>query len=144
MRTCQANNCNNPVWGTDKITRLGYCKFHQHLRTDYQKSNPKVTPCKDPTGEKVLFETILTTRPHISFVSAKIIPYPNHMNCHHVLPKSHYELYRLLDRNIILLSDEEHHQVHNIAKSDLLKLNPGWTKYFDLKEKLKTEYNSKT
>lgn len=34
MRTCEVNNCNNFVFGTDKLTRTGYCKNHQTLRTD--------------------------------------------------------------------------------------------------------------
>lgn len=34
MRSCSANNCCYPVFGTDKNTRLGYCKMHQSLRTD--------------------------------------------------------------------------------------------------------------
>lgn len=34
MRTCEANNCIYPVWGTDKSTGKGYCKMHQSLRTD--------------------------------------------------------------------------------------------------------------
>jgi len=34
MRTCEVDNCNNFVFGTDKLTRTGYCKNHQTLRTD--------------------------------------------------------------------------------------------------------------
>lgn len=37
MRTCEANNCIYPVFGTDKLTRKGYCKSHQNLRTDKDK-----------------------------------------------------------------------------------------------------------
>lgn len=35
MRICEI--CNNPVFGTDKKTRIGYCKSHQYLRTDLDK-----------------------------------------------------------------------------------------------------------
>ena len=35
MRICE--RCNNPVFGTDKKTRIGYCKTHQYLRTDLDK-----------------------------------------------------------------------------------------------------------
>lgn len=35
MRIC--NNCTNPVFGTDKKTKIGYCKGHQYLRTDLDK-----------------------------------------------------------------------------------------------------------
>jgi len=36
MRFCVEND-NNPVFGTDKKTGFGYCKNHQHLRTDLDK-----------------------------------------------------------------------------------------------------------
>lgn len=36
MRFCEVCNI-NPVFGTDKITRIGYCKSHQYLRTDISK-----------------------------------------------------------------------------------------------------------
>ena len=35
MRFCEADNCNQPVWGTCKISRRGYCKRHQNLREDF-------------------------------------------------------------------------------------------------------------
>src|SRR3990167_10740419 len=48
MRSCESNNCCYPVWGTDKKTGKGYCKYHQVLRTDrdtrtiFQKHMDKV------------------------------------------------------------------------------------------------------
>jgi len=36
MRFCEEND-NRPVFGTDRKTGKGYCKFHQHLRTDIDK-----------------------------------------------------------------------------------------------------------
>lgn len=36
MRFCE--HCHTkPVFGTDKLTRIGYCKSHQYLRTDISK-----------------------------------------------------------------------------------------------------------
>lgn len=36
MRFCE--HCQqHPVWGTDKLTKIGYCKNHQYLRTDISK-----------------------------------------------------------------------------------------------------------
>jgi hypothetical protein len=40
MRICAVASCNIPVFGTDKITRIGYCKSHLHLRTDTDKRSP--------------------------------------------------------------------------------------------------------
>lgn len=37
MRFCQVDNCNQPVFAQDKITRIGYCRSHQHKRTDTDK-----------------------------------------------------------------------------------------------------------
>jgi hypothetical protein len=38
MRFCEVCQ-KNPVFGTDKLTRIGYCKNHQHLRTDISKES---------------------------------------------------------------------------------------------------------
>lgn len=37
MRFCEYNNCRQPVFGSDKKTRKGYCKSHQWVRTDIDK-----------------------------------------------------------------------------------------------------------
>lgn len=37
MRICVVGGCVYPVFSTDKITRKGYCKSHQYLRTDTDK-----------------------------------------------------------------------------------------------------------
>lgn len=37
MRICEHNGCHFPVFGTDKITKKGYCKLHQSKRTDKKK-----------------------------------------------------------------------------------------------------------
>jgi len=41
MRACCVDNCNQPVWGTDKKTREGFCKGHQYKRTDIKKPERK-------------------------------------------------------------------------------------------------------
>lgn len=43
MRTCEfVDGCNNPVFGTDRNTNIGYCKYHQWCRTDNQKKRKRV------------------------------------------------------------------------------------------------------
>lgn len=37
MRFCSFEGCNVPVFSTDKITRLGWCKKHQYMRTDLDR-----------------------------------------------------------------------------------------------------------
>lgn len=39
MRFCEHTGCDKPVFGTDKLTRIGYCKSHQYLRTDISKES---------------------------------------------------------------------------------------------------------
>jgi hypothetical protein len=48
MKTCSFHTCINPVFGTDKNTRKGYCKKHQYLRTD--KKDKKT----DRTGKRIM------------------------------------------------------------------------------------------
>lgn len=110
MKTCQADNCSNPVF-----SHL-YCRKHQYLRVDtcaYVKRKCLKTSvlkptAKKPTGEKVLFECIWNTRPHKSQLSGKKIPYPRPGNFAHLLPKGKYPELRLVDINIVLLTTYEH------------------------------------
>lgn len=37
MRFCEYDKCNQPVFGTDKITKKGYCRNHQTKRTDLDR-----------------------------------------------------------------------------------------------------------
>lgn len=37
MRFCESPNCNQPVFGTCKKSRKGYCKSHQSMREDFDR-----------------------------------------------------------------------------------------------------------
>lgn len=37
MKICEVKTCHTPVFGSDKITGIGYCKTHQYKRTDRDK-----------------------------------------------------------------------------------------------------------
>ena len=104
-KECQLESCTFAVFGG------GYCLRHQYLRTD--KSIPRLKrtrlkPISKPSGEKVLFEVIIATRPHQSQLSGKKIHNPDHKNCAHLWPKGKYPEFRLLDINICMLTFEEH------------------------------------
>jgi len=104
-KTCTADNCSFPVFGGR------YCKRHQYLRTDKNFTSLKrksMKPAFKPSGEKILFDTILATRPHKSQLSGKKINNPDHKNCAHLWPKGKYPEFRLLDINICILTFEEH------------------------------------
>jgi len=114
MKKCKFDTCDNNVFGGM------YCRNHQYMRTDKKDKPIKKTLLKrnyKPTGEGVLFDSIISTRRPISFISGLNIKdidgIINHNNCHHVLNKKDYERFRLYDRNIILITKYEHHLIHN-------------------------------
>lgn len=100
-----------------------YCQWHQSCRTDSKWLNQinkkkeikpiaKYSPKTSLRSSQlhVLYESILSTRKHISFVSGLKIE-GNYSNCVHVLAKgqNQYPLFALCDFNIVLLTMEEHH-----------------------------------
>ena len=97
---------------------------------------------KKPSGEAVLFKAVWETRKHKSFITGEDLGqdgYPWHFA--HVLPKKGYPEFRLLDRNIVLLTQEQHSKWDQGLRSELM-LRPEWKKMFELEEKLKEEYKS--
>ena len=151
MKICNYENCGNNVFGG------GYCKFHQYLRKDKKDKPIKKTPIKrnyKPTGEDALFSTIIGTRRNYSFLSGlnivDIDGVINNNNCHHVLYKKDYPDLRLYDRNIILITREEHTLIHfgTIEKRkeydkriiELYGKIVHWEKLDELKNELINEY----
>jgi hypothetical protein len=109
-KTCKKEGCNNPVFST------GFCNSHQYLRTDDKWLNKKTIKTiknailflnsnknkqqvrnsikrkpKEATGQKILFDTLLSVREHKSYISGQIIEAVdgciNHNNMAHVLSK---------------------------------------------------------
>jgi hypothetical protein len=136
MKICLFENCGNPVFSH------GFCTYHQNKRTDekYLKKKQPKTYVKQTTGEGILFQTILNTRPHVDFITGEPILNANFYNCHHILTKKSYEKFRLFDKNVILLTDENHYAIHSIALSDLIEVDSRWQKYIDLQQTLKELY----
>jgi hypothetical protein len=154
MKECSFENCGEQRWGG------GFCRKHQQHRTDSQYlrskakreaklKGQKIKPRefkKSETGEGAFLQMILATRPHIDFVTGEPIDDMTVYNCHHVLPKSHYGLWRTNDKNIVFLSTDNHNFVHSMAESDLTTPETsenweGWVRYFELKRELTIEYN---
>jgi hypothetical protein len=105
------------------------------------------------SGEGILFKAIWDTRPHESFISG--VHLGDEAKAHffaHLLPKGQYPKYRLLDRNIVLLSMEEHAmldagtEAHREMYVKFMLANHGvvvdWNKLSTLVEELKQEYNN--
>ena len=55
MRFCF---CNQPVFGTDKITKIGYCKAHQSLRTDTDKRTMMQKAMDKNNRQKVMVRSL--------------------------------------------------------------------------------------
>lgn len=118
------------------------------LRPDPKPVSPivksrKPLPKKKPTGEAALFKAIWATRKHVSYVKEKGRPvplgddaYPYHFS--HVLPKGKYPHFRLYDRNIVLMTYDQHFLWGNARHK--IKDDPEWQPVFMLEAELKKEY----
>lgn len=90
--------------------------------------------------ELQLFIQIWNERPHLSEVSGLPLKQFNICYFSHVLSKGAYPKYRLKKENIILKTMREHNDWHTKAESDLKQI-PMWQPIFELRDKLKTQYN---
>jgi hypothetical protein len=65
-RTCEFDKgCSNDVWGTDKKTNKGYCRFHQWCRTDTKKLVARAS------GKRVVMKKARKRKP----VNAKLVEF---------------------------------------------------------------------
>jgi hypothetical protein len=117
----------------EKNTKRKLNQFSTHVKSKVK-----------PTGEKLLFQTLISTRMNISFITGIPIAPMTHFNCHHCLSKQNYPAFRLLDRNIVFLSNDEHILIHAAGWEHLLSLHPGWAKLKMLYDELKEEYYKKS
>lgn len=92
----------------------------------------------------MLFDTLISIKLNVSFITGLPIASMTHFNCHHILSKQNYPAFRLLDRNIVFLSNDEHILIHSAGWDHLLSLHPGWVKLKTLYGELKEEYYKKS
>jgi len=165
MKQCQEPNCPNYVWSHN------YCKHHQTSRTDQKwldtiekrKSKVivpirKVSAKKSLRGdsEKILMETIIATRKHISFITGQKINNISYANCCHVLNKKNFPNFRLLDKNIVFLDNcypRLEHFLYDMGTEDQRQkyaeemkeqgIIVYWPKLYNLAAELKIEYNER-
>ena len=127
------------------------------------KRTPIKTKFKEATGEGVFFENLwdnLDPDKRVSFVSGEHLGrYAEYVDeegyykktsdfysmFHHILKKEIYGLFRFYKENIILLTPnpKEHSQVHEIAWSELIKLNVRWGLVKEKHDILLRRYNCK-
>lgn len=135
MKICNADNCNNPVFGG------GYCKYHQYMRTDkkikpvktllvsntiHDTTKVKSKLKKANTGEFQMFKEIWNERPHVSELSGTKLPVFDTHSFHHLLTKQAYPEYRLVKENIVLLTRAEHRAVHDYSWQQLIEKDSRW------------------
>lgn len=94
-------------------------------------------------GQAQLFKQIWDKRLHESYISETFLG--DEMKAQffaHVIPKGSYPKFKLYEKNIVLLTFEEHilwdHQRDKIRANKIWLKK--WEKLFLLEEKLKTEY----
>jgi len=153
MKICKAPGCGNPVFGK------GYCKRHQYLREDKQKSSITKTRFNKNfdydtsfgfSDEKTMYKYILSTRGSRSFISGLDIKNPKPINFAHVLPKAinQYPHFRLNPKYCILVTDYEHFLIDNGTEALRNKYaeensNVNWEEFYTLKEQALKEYKEK-
>lgn len=139
-----------------KILPNKYCQIGNQARLKALKearessstTKPKKSQFKQskPTGERILFETIWNTRERVSFLDGKSLGDCAYAwNFAHVLRKAkgHYPKFKLLDRNIILLTKRQHELFdENVRNPEfLIAKDVRWKKVFELREELRNQYN---
>ncbi len=153
MLQYRIGNCSNcpkkGVYIVKRTSTMELCQTCNKTRlSDLRTRNPKVKPTypkqnkRAETGLVAFFTAIWNTRPHVSFVSGQYLGEDaNVCFMAHVIAKGQnkYPLFSLYDKNLVLLSFEEHHLWDHGSRSDL-RLLPEWDKLFTLEAELKEEY----
>lgn len=148
--TCSQDGCTYPVFAKK------LCKSHQHLRTDKKATQPKTKkttkkPQYKASSERTLFDSIWSTRNRVSFVSGKNLEKYNALGLYlnmfaHVLSKAQnkYPKFKLYDRNIVLLTPDEHYLLDFGTEDQREKYarenNCSWQELYNLRDYLKEEY----
>jgi hypothetical protein len=164
MRVCSVENCNYPVFGTDKITRLGYCKRHLWKRTDNKKTKPMknnqpILTTPSQFTELTLFRMIWQFSDKKSFITGvwlrDYLNTPFWIDCFaHVLPKGQnkYPYFRHYAKNIVPVTPLEHHLWDDSTEEKRIlysleveeasggKNKANWQKLKDLEIELLKEY----
>ena len=88
MRLCEYESCSNPVFGTDKLTQIGYCKNHQRHRTDLDKRS-------------IVQKALSRSKPKIKSIDKfrSKIEYDLKVDIFHELEKWYSDIAHVIDKN---------------------------------------------
>lgn len=124
--------------GTNGASPYHLCQYHNKIRKGVRQPLAKKPK---PTGELALFTAIWHTRKRVSFLSGKQLGEFNVAYFAHVISKKQEPKLRLTDKNIILLTKEEHNLYDQGTEEQRQKYaalnNCDWNKIHALKEALK-------
>jgi hypothetical protein len=133
----------------NKHFRLCFTCNNKRLNRDKEKTQTKqkaIRP-RSERGVKVanrdrsFFLGIWNKRPHFSQVSGEFLGHKfKAVFMSHVLPKSIYPNFRHYEKNIVLMSFEEHDAWGNSPKQDSEEFKEKFSTVLQLREELKKEY----
>lgn len=112
-----------------------------HKKFSEKKAPKRLSKKKKVTGELEMFKDIWSRRPHRSQFSMTPIEEFDVRCFAHVLPKSMYKQFRLNQRNVKILTPEEHDMQTNIARSEWPSAFKEWWEFHE--NELKNEYRQK-
>jgi len=120
------------------------------VREGTRKRPKRLKRYTHPTGEKALFDSMLASRPNVSFVSGKRLTdwdREGYKCCMHVLAKGGYPRFRLYEKNIVFGTAEEHRlfdQGTEKERQEYQTRTPGcdWGKLYRLKDEIRKEYET--
>jgi hypothetical protein len=139
---CKCEDCPNK--SKEVMIRSGKCQAcHTRIFRSYGNNKPKTIRHK-PTGEAGTFTEIWLKRDHYSQIGGEYLG--NIMKpilFSHVLGKGAYNEARLDKDNIFLVTEAEHISIHNESRSDLIKKDKKWIKYFEYYDTIKQRYDDK-
>lgn len=78
---------------------------------------------------------------HVSFINGEILRDFSPMKMAHVLPKGSYPRWKNKKFNLVLMTEGQHWQQHNMPQSVLEELHPGWIRFFKLQDRYRAIYN---
>lgn len=131
------------------VVKKGFCDKCNHKYKEEKKLADGKKPAKHfseyskhkPSGELVLFKTLLEVRGAKSQISGESLVGFDVRWFSHLLSKAAYPSFRLLDRNIVLKTVKEH-EMWETQRHKLKNLHE-WQWVFELEQELKQEYYKK-
>lgn len=148
LRGGQCYICNPPAKTMKKTFENNLLRFkrskafhrvNQKFKPPEKKKKQTGRP-KEPREIDVMLEKWETTQ-QVSFINGEPLRTFSPMKMAHVLPKGSYPRWKKKKFNLVLMTEGQHWQQHNLPQSELEAMHPGWIRFFALKEKYTLIYH---